>query len=383
MSDKKKKILIIGPLPPPYSGPELSTQQLLNSSLVDIFEIIFINTNVRKDNIGKGRADLTALKASIRFIFKLFYILLKDRPQVAYHLVTPTQIGWLGRDVWFLFFCWLFRTKRIIHFRGSHLKLNFVKFHPLAQKLIRLSCKTVDIAIVQSRSLTNQFDGLVSEEKIRVIPNTIDDSFFSLKKNESPTPQLLFFGHLTKAKGYTDLVKIIPNIARKHPKVKFVFCGNMKRGEPGVKFNQVTGERIHYEDPFVVEKEILNSEFKSNYINKGIVSGVDKLELLSNSWAFILPSYSEGFSRSILEAMACGLPVVTTSVGANKDFIDHQVNGLINLPGALEELEKNIMAIIESKQLRNSLSKRAIEELKQKFTEEKVIKNYIELFHNI
>lgn len=383
LKSKKKKILFIGPLPPPYSGPELSTQQLLNSPLVDVFDVIFINTNVRKDNVKKGKADLTALLAVVKFNFILFKKLAYHRPHLAYHLVTPTQIGWLGRDIWFLFFCWLFRTKSIIHFRGSHLKLNFKNFNPLVKRIIKLMCKTANAAVVQSKSLKNQFEGLVPDEKVLVIPNTIDDSFFEIKRKESSRPQFLFFGHLTKAKGYVDIVKIIPKIASKYPEVKFVFCGNMKRGEPGVKYNQFSGERIQYEDPFDVESEILNSPFSDNYLNYGVISGQDKLDALSQSWAFILPSYSEGFSRSILEAMASGLPVLATPVGANKDFIEHNKNGLINLPGDLDQLEQNILRILESKELRDIFSKEAKNTLREEFVETIVIQKYITMFNTI
>ncbi|WP_298900408.1 glycosyltransferase family 4 protein [uncultured Psychroserpens sp.] len=383
MTPKKKKILFIGPLPPPYSGPELSTQQLLNSPLVDMFNVSFINTNVRKDNVKKGKADMTALLAVIKFNIALIKKLIAHRPHVAYHLVTPTQIGWLGRDIWFLFFCWLFRTKSVIHFRGSHLKLNYSNFNPVVKKIIKVLCKTVDRAVVQSKSLTNQFEGLVPEEKIMVIPNTIDDSFFELERDELSTPQFLFFGHLTKAKGYVDIVKVIPEIARKYPDVKFVFCGNMKRGEPGVKYNQYSGERITYEDPFEIEKDILNSPFAKNYLNYGVISGQEKLDALSQSWAFILPSYSEGFSRSILEAMASGLPVIATPVGANKDFIEHDKNGLVNLPGDLKQLEQNILNILESKERRDYLSKQAKATLKREFVEAIVIQKYITLFNTI
>ena len=80
-----------------------------------------------------------------------------------------------------------------------------------------------------------------------------------------------------------------------------------------VKFNQYNGERIKYEDPFEIEDWILKSKFKNNYLNLGIVSGKRKMELLQDSWLFTLPSYSEGFSRSILEAMASGLPGINNT----------------------------------------------------------------------
>jgi len=382
MKNNKTKILFIGPLPPPYSGPELSTKQLLDSDLKTYFDIVFLNTNVRKDNSKKGKIDLSALLSVLTFNLKLFKRLLFNRPDIAYHLVTPTEIGWLGRDIWFVFQCRIFGVKKVIHFRGSHLDINYKTFRPISKKLIKYACKSVDAAIVQSDCLQSQFNGLVNEDKVHVIPNTVDNLFKDLDRSKlSKTPQVLFFGHLTKAKGYTDIVKVIPQVASKFPDVKFLFCGNIRRGEPGVKYNQLTKKRIKYEDPFVVESEILNSKFKTNYQNLGIISGEEKLDLIRQSWLFLLPSYSEGFSRSVLESMAAGLPILTTPVGANKDVIKNDYNGVLVNPGDLKALEDNLLRLLEDQELRHTLSNNAKNTFENEFEESKVVDSYVNLFN--
>lgn len=384
MKNKKIKLLFIGPLPPPYSGPELSTKQLLDSELKNHFDIIFLNTNVRKDNTKKGRIDFKALLSVITFNFKLFKNLISYRPKIAYHLVTPTEIGWLGRDIWFILQCKVFGVKKVIHFRGSHLDINFKTFRTFSQKFIKYSCRFVDAAIVQSESLKNQFNGLVSENKVYVIPNTVDNFFKSIdRSNLSSAPKILFFGHLTKAKGYTDIVKVIPGVASKFKDVKFLFCGDIRRGEPGVKYNQITKERIVYEDPFEIESQILNSDYKENYSNLGIVSGNKKIGLLKESWMFILPSYSEGFSRSVLESMAAGLPVITTPVGANKDIIKDNYNGILVKPGDLKSIEQSIIRLIKDQDLRFRLASNSKNTFEDMFDEDIVVKKYISLFKSL
>ncbi len=381
---KKIRLLFVGPFPPPFSGPELSTKQLLESDLKNHFDIIFLNTNVRKDNSKKGRIDITAFISVFKFNIKLFCNMVLKRPHVAYHLVTPTEMGWLGRDVWFILQCKLFGIKNIIHFRGSHFDINFKNFRLFTQQVIKYCCKYVDYAIVQSKCLKGQFKGIIPDYKISVISNTVDDVFSSLNRNSlNESPKILFFGHLTKAKGYTDIVKAIPKVVSKFPDVKFVFCGNIKRGEPGVKYNQCTGERIKYEDPFKVESSILNSKYKNNYLNLGIVTGTQKMELIQKSWIFILPSYSEGFSRSILEAMAAGLTVLTTPVGANKDFIINGFNGILVSPGDVEALESKIIELLSDSSLRNSLSENAKLTFNKNFSEKIVVDKYITLFNSV
>ena len=145
MKKNKTKLLFIGPFPPPYSGPELSSKQLLESDLRNHFNIIFLNTNVRKDNSKKGKVDFRALFSVITFNLKLFKRLLFKRPDIAYHLVTPTEIGWLGRDIWFILQCKLFGIKKVIHFRGSHLDINYRTFTPFTKKLIKYTLSLIHI----------------------------------------------------------------------------------------------------------------------------------------------------------------------------------------------------------------------------------------------
>lgn len=380
----KTKVLIIGPYPPPYSGPELSTKQLLESQLRTIFHLDFLNTNVRKDNVGKGKIDHKALIAVLRFNIKIIFTFLFKKPDIAYHLVTPTEIGWLGRDIWFLWYCSLFNIKSVIHFRGSHLNINFTRFSPSTRFLIRKACKKVNAAIVQSECLRNQFDGLVPESRVHVIPNTVDDFYTELNKNvKRSRSQILFFGHLTKSKGYVDLLKVIPIVAKAYPDVLFLCCGNIRSGEPGVKYDQTSGKRIFYEDPFEAELKILNSKYSINYVNCGVVSGDEKLNLLQSSTAFVLPSYSEGFSRAILESLAVGLPVITTPVGANKDVIQNRINGVLVEPGDLVGLSNAIMEMIESESLRHRLSENGKTLFENNFKEEIIIAKYIKLFNSL
>ncbi len=108
---KKLKVLFIGPYPPPYSGPELGTKLFLESSLRSKYEIIFLNTNVHKSNVDKGRMDVKAVFAFFRFFFLLIVLILHHRPRLVYYPVTATQLGWLGRDFGCLMICSIFRIK--------------------------------------------------------------------------------------------------------------------------------------------------------------------------------------------------------------------------------------------------------------------------------
>jgi glycosyltransferase involved in cell wall biosynthesis len=349
MSSKKSKILFIGPTPPPYSGPELSMQQFLGSSLLnDAFEIEFLKTNFRTDNTKKGKLDVSMITNFFVFFSKLLRLLVFIRPKCVYP-ITPTQIGWIGRDVWTILLSKFFGAKVIIHLRGSHFKLNFQQFNTIIKRLVGFSLKRVDCGIVQANYLKNQFEPYLDASKMTVLYQAMDiEQYSNDNEVEIEKGKILVMGHMTKAKGYTDILKIIPDLCREFPFITFYFAGNIRKGERGVFYNQYTGEKIEYEDPFEAEDEILNSEFKDYYKNLGVISGDDKMKHLQSTDVFLTASYSEGFSRSLLEAMAIGKPVAFTPVGAHREVFENGIHGYSFIPGELNQMKTAIKSLLNN-----------------------------------
>ncbi|MFT7049602.1 MAG: glycosyltransferase involved in cell wall biosynthesis [Psychroserpens sp.] len=350
MSSKKSKILFIGPTPPPYSGPELSMQQFLGSSLLnDAFEIEFLKTNFRTDNTKKGKLDVSMITNFFVFFSKLLRLLVFIRPKCVYYPITPTQIGWIGRDVWTILLSKFFGAKVIIHLRGSHFKLNFQQFNTIIKRLVGFSLKRVDCGIVQANYLKNQFEPYLDASKMTVLYQAMDiEQYSNDNEVEIEKGKILVMGHMTKAKGYTDILKIIPDLCREFPFITFYFAGNIRKGERGVFYNQYTGEKIEYEDPFEAEDEILNSEFKDYYKNLGVISGDDKMKHLQSTDVFLTASYSEGFSRSLLEAMAIGKPVAFTPVGAHREVFENGIHGYSFIPGELNQMKTAIKSLLNN-----------------------------------
>ena len=384
MTNKKPKILFIGPTPPPYSGPELSMQQFLESeTLNEAFDIKFLKTNFRSDNTKKGKLDLSMLSNFFIFFSKLLKLLIKDRPQCVYYPITPTQIGWIGRDVWTILLSKLFRAKVIIHLRGSHFKLNFQQFNGLVKKLIGYSLQKVDSAIVQASYLKDQFDPYIKQNKMTVLYQAMDvDEYSNVYKAEVKKGKILIMGHMTKAKGYTDILKIIPQICKEFTYVTFCFAGNIRKGERGVFYNQFSSEKITYEDPFEAEQKILNSVYKNNYINLGIISGEDKMKHLQSTDLFLTASYSEGFSRSLLEAMSMGKPMVFTPVGAHKEVFNDEVNGFSFVPGELDQLKNALQKALSNDEKRKAMGEENRRYVVSNFSIEKIANDFKTIISN-
>jgi len=84
--------------------------------------------------------------------------------------------------------------------------------------------------------------------------------------------------------------------------------------------------------------------------------------------AFILPSETEGLSNSMLEAMACALPVVVSRVGAAPDIISHKENGLLVKPGLKAEIVDAIDFLILNPQKRIQIGKKGLGKIRKEYS---------------
>lgn len=355
---KKPKVLMIGPVPPPYSGPEISMELFLKSSLRERFSLLFLKTNFRKSNVRKGKLDLFMLLSFWVFFAKLIAILLFRRPRVAYYPVTPTAVGWLGRDALTLLLCRWLRVPSVIHLRGSHFRLNFQTFRPWVQRIIRYAVRDVRLALVQADYLHEEFTMLLPPERIKTLYQAIDCREFPIGNAADVEPDsVLVVGHLTQAKGYCDVLRAIPRVLEAVPGAKFYFAGNMRRGERGVFFNQYDGTPLCYEDPFETEAQFLSTTEPGHYFKLGIISGAQKLERFQRASVFLMPSYSEGFSRALLEALTLGKAVACTPVGAHREVIRDGEHALIFLPGEVEQMADAVIRLLRDGALRERMGR--------------------------
>ncbi len=354
MSVIKRKVLIIGPLPPPYAGPEIVTKNLIGSiELNDIFKVEVLNTTVRKKNSEKGKVGIRIFVAYFLYIFRLLKLLTLDRPMLIFYLPTSaTPIGW-ARDGTTIFLSVLFRRRLAILMQGGHFRFFYDNSNKFFKILLKWLLNRCDRIFVQADRLKFQFEGIVSTDRLKVFYNFISKKFISEfhshKRNNKSTLNLLFVGHLTTAKGYCDLLKVLPTLTG----VQYLIMGS-KGNTRNVKFNQSTSESLVYEDPEAIFENYISKNGLETSVKflGGTVKGEDKLNVFKEADIFVLPSYSEGFSTAILEAMASGLPVIATNVGAAPEIIENGVNGYIVEPGDIDSLSARIQQLIDNEELR-------------------------------
>lgn len=386
----RRRLLIVGPLPPPYAGPELGTESLLRCGILrEHFDICNVNTTVRSSNRDKGRLDAMMAIAYLRYVFRLVRALLVFRPHVIMYLPTSaTRMGWV-RDGTTLLLGSLRGGRVVLQFRGGHFRHFFESLGRTGRGLVRWLLGRSAAVLVQASVLRAQFAGLVPEQRIGVLHNGISAEFFARFENvaRDPAPScvtILFVGHLSQAKGYCDLLKTIPVLASRFA-VRFRFIGVRQGVERNVFFNQATGEPIQPEDPEACYETCVRRQgFEQQVEFLGDrVYGEEKYRAFETADIFVLPSYSEGFSRAILEAMAAGLPSVVTAVGAVPDILEDGVHAFIVRPGDVEALAERLQRLIADGALRLAMGRASREQCRRRFLQEALSRELVTILDRL
>ncbi len=104
----------------------------------------------------------------------------------------------------------------------------------------------------------------------------------------------------------------------------------------------------------------------------------DISDLLAISDIVVLPSLREGLSISLLEAMAAGKPIVTTTIGSNMEVITHRETGILVPPKSSDKIVENILFLMKNKNLQKQLGNKAYQTFCECYTEERMLKEYID-----
>ncbi len=383
MNNNKPNILFVAPFPPPYSGPENSAKMFIESSVKDVFDLYILNTNFRKSNHNKGEIGFLMACAFFLLNYRLVKSLIQYKPDIVYYYVTATILGWLGKDIWVILLSKLFGAKVVIHMRAGHFRINYNKTNRVFKRIIKSVIKLNTFNLAQSSSLSKQYAGIASNEKIGYIHNMIDIERYN---NESPfifQDNLVFFmGHLSHAKGYCDILSIIPDVVKECPEVVFCFAGTPIKEERNIFVNTTNNSAIEFLDPELAYNSYIKGRFDKNYKYVGNIGENEKIAWLKKCNVFVLPSYSEGFSMSVLEAIALEKPVITSPVGALKDIIKNGENGFLVAPGNKELLKLKLLKLLKDEKLRNEMAFKN-SQVRKMFSINKMEKEYINLFSRI
>ena len=218
----------------------------------------------------------------------------------------------------------------------------------ILSKFVKYSLSNADriIAVGSGLRSTIEHKFNIPPYKIIIIPTSVDLELFKPidkemvrhKLNLSDKKRILFVGNLEPVKNPLLFVEL----AKRLPKYDFVLVGGGSLKHKMIELK----ERFHL----------------SNLKLAGSVKKVSIPLYMNASDLLILPSKSEGFGLVLVEAMACGLPVLGTKVGGIKDIIKDDINGYFI--SNVEDAVKKINMLLKDKSLYSKTSKQAIKSSK-------------------
>ncbi len=253
------------------------------------------------------------------------------------HLNTSFGITGILRDAVFIQLARLFRKKYIVFFRG----IDEVVIQKIQKRHWKLFCRTylqADMIWVLSQNLKIRLHEWGYQGPVEVETTLVDPSLmihFDLEKciakYENPDEfEILFMSRIEKSKGIYEAIDAFRLLQTGFKNIRLRICGS------GSETRQV----LNY----------IGDQLNSTIFYEGHVSGNEKIKFLTQAHLFLFPSYFEGMPNALLEALAFGLPAVTSNVGGIPDVFEDEKMGFITSdisPQNLAALMANLIQLPE------------------------------------
>lgn len=291
----------------------------------------------------KGLKDnLRLVTYVISLFFTLIKIIRKYKIDIVHaHSVIPT--GLVGVVVAKIMGC-----PSVITSHG--MDINNFDVNSIQGHLISFSLNHCNKAIAVSGDLAETMKSLgITEDKILILRNAVDTEIFKPSKNMELRHKygikeneilILFVGYLDIFKGIFELIDAFYEINKENKNVKLMMVGT------GPKKEELKRNVSNLTDFVIFTGQILPSEIYKYYQAADI---------------FVLPSYTEGLPVSVLEAMACGLPIITTNVGGIPEVVEDSLNGFLINSKDENELREKLKIIIKNDALRKKFGSKSLE----------------------
>lgn len=219
-------------------------------------------------------------------------------------------------------------------------------------------------------AFNKELKGVVSsnDSRVLVIPGSGVDTGRFKQDDHSINDDFSFIlvARMIRDKGVVEFVDAARMLRQRFPTAKFKLLGYIGVQNPGA----------------ITQKEI------DHWVTEGVVeylgSTSDVRPFLIKANCVVLPSYREGISRTLLEAAAMSLPIVTTNVPGCRDIVEDGVNGFLCAPRSAHDLAEKLALLLElNDQQRAEMGSNGRKKVEREFDEKIVINKYRQVISSI
>ena len=386
---KKQKILFVLHLPPPVHGASMVGKYIRDSRLINSeFDCHYVNltTAASLEDIGKG--GVRKLWAFCRKLKEIYLAIRRTRPDLVY--VTPNTAGGpFYKDFVIVEWCkWWSGKGTILHFHNKGVATRQDRW--LDNRLYRRFFRHTEV-ILLGEPLYEDVKKYVAREHVHFCANGIEEA---TKR----------WGYETERSSYETLTLRNAGATKREGGARILWLTNIMLTKGLMEFLDALALLKERDVEFFVDfvggttAEISEEAFRQALADRGLEGcthyagkkyGEDKEAFFQRADIFVLPSYTEAFPLTILEAMEHGLPVVATNVGAVGTAVENGVNGILiggekpvislDFRPDAKELADALQQLLTNKELRLRMGAAGRVKFEREFTLERFEQRFTEV----
>lgn len=309
------KVLVIGPSPTRSKGG-------MATVIKDIQSDVKLNSDFDID-IYESYVDGNIFKVILYSAFAIIRFYLTKKNYDVYHIHMASR-GSTFRKGFYVRAAKKWGKKVILHIHGAQYMEFYNEISEKKKKKVTEIIKLSDLVLALSDDWKKKFESAFKIENCQTLNNGIDTKQFenAVTNPEEYQSTFVFLGRLGERKGVYDLVNAIKIAVKQNENIKLYMAGD--------------GEIEQ------VKNAIEDNGLTDNIDVFGWVDFDGKIDLLKKASTLVLPSYNEGLPMSVLEGMACGKAIISTTVGAIPEVVTAE-NGILINPGDVNALADAIV----------------------------------------
>jgi phenylacetate-CoA ligase len=320
------RIGLVGPLAPPSGGMASQTAQLAALLRADgaVVKLIQVNPPYRPAWITRIRF----LRAVMRLLFYVTQLWSASGTVDLFHVMANSGWSWHLYATPAIWIGWLRGKPVVLNYRGGEADIFFTR----SAKLIAMSLKRVNAIIVPSTYLAQVFEKYGFPTQI--VPNVIDLERFTpnpTTKSTSGGPCLLVARNLEEIYGNANVLHAFALIRKSYPNARLIMAGSG---------NELDALKILAQELGVAS----SVEFPGRVDNHAMIHLYRVADIVLN------PSLADNMPISLLEALACALPIVSTNVGGIPFLLEHEATALLVAPNDPEAMARATLSLLNDPQ---------------------------------
>ena len=204
----------------------------------------------------------------------------------------------------------------------------------------------------------------IPPDNVSIASPGINPNVYRPSSTRTRSANVLCISRLKKYKNISDAIYAISAVAETTPDARLIIVG--------------TGD---YEDrlrQLVAHLRLKDKVVFRNFVGLRPPLEEVKVKLLQQARVFIMPSSFEGFSISMIEAMACGTPVVSSDIDSSKELIKHGYNGFLYPIHRIDLLQRYVQLLLTDDHIHKRMSDNAVETAGQ-FTLDKTASRFLDI----